>query len=983
MSTNNRPAIGLALAAVAMVILGFAATAADAGSISYVKITGDADCGISADNTYTHKLDFGTGTPGALINGVQFDAYNAAANGTLNFNREVSSGYLYDHAGNADHNVSGGLADLLTDMYYNGDNAIDGTTTWTLSGLTAGYTYHTRIYTRQWAANNQRTVIFEFDPDGAGPISDATETINEDDATTVGMPNDNDAYYINYEFTAVAGEDLVITVTQDLFNQSWHLYGLTNQEFATLLASFPNPEDGATDVSRDTTLSWTPGISAATHDIYLGTSRDDVSAATVANPLGVLVSHGQTADSYDPGRLKLGQTYYWRVDEVNGAPDYTVFPGNVWSFTVEPYAYAVQNIIATSNGVSEAGAGPENTVNGSGLNAADQHSTESTDMWLAGAPADTALSIQYEFERVLRLHQMLVWNYNVQFEKILGFGLKNVTVEHSTDGTGWTALGDVELAQATTTDTYTANTTIDLAGVAAKYVRLTVNSGWGTMGQYGLSEVRFLHVPAFARQPQPASGTTNVHPATTLRWRPGREAEQHNVYVSTDEQAVIDGTAAAETVSQPSYDAALELGHTYYWKVDEINDVEEPAVWSSEVWTFSVAESIVVDDFETYNDTNNHIYDTWLDGWVNDTGSTVGYLNAPFAETTLAHSGKQSMPLAYENTNGATISEAERSFDEPQDWSGYGIQSLSLVFFGAPANSGGQLYVKINGTKVSYGGSAEDLKIAAWIPWAIDLTGLNVRNVTTLTIGIEGAGASGMLLIDNIRVYPYASELIEPVQPDDASLVAYYPLDGDASDAAGGHHGTISGTPDFVPGFEGQALDLASNATVPQYVSVPYSADFAMNSFTVAAWINANDLDALRAILGTRFNSDNTFDVKVEATRVHGDIGDGSVWLNTSVDIDAAHGGVVGLNEWHHIAYAVDDATDTAGLYLDGVLSATVAFSGTPLFMKPDQELRIGNCSGTEYMNGRIDEVRIYNRALSMAEVAGLVDRPGPIYKGF
>jgi hypothetical protein len=50
-------------------------------------------------------------------------------------------------------------------------------------------------------------------------------------------------------------------------------------------------------------------------------------------------------------------------------------------------------------------------------------------MWLATAPADEALHIQYEFERVLRLHQMLVWNYNVQFEKILGFGLKNVTVD--------------------------------------------------------------------------------------------------------------------------------------------------------------------------------------------------------------------------------------------------------------------------------------------------------------------------------------------------------------------------------------------------------------------------------------------------------------------------------------------------------------------------------------------------------------------------
>ena len=394
MSANNRSLIALALAATAMAIVGFTATSARAGSISYVKITGDADCGISADNIYTHKLDFGTGTPGALINGVQFDAYNAAANGTLNFSREVATGLLSDHAGNAGHNVSGGLVDLLTDMYYNGNNAVNGTTTWTLSGLTAGYTYHTRIYSRQWGAGGTRFVTFVFDPDGAGPIADSTVKINQDDATSVGFPNANDAYYINYEFTAVAGESLVITLSQDLYNYSWHLYGLTNQEVVTHLASSPYPEDGTTDVPRDTLLSWTPGMSAATHDIYLGNSQDSISAATAADPRGVAVGQGRTVANYDPGRLELGQTYYWRVDEVNGAPDYAVFTGNVWSFTVEPYAYPVQNIIATSNGVFEAGAGPENTVNGSGLNASDQHSTESTNMWLTTAPVDTALYIQ-------------------------------------------------------------------------------------------------------------------------------------------------------------------------------------------------------------------------------------------------------------------------------------------------------------------------------------------------------------------------------------------------------------------------------------------------------------------------------------------------------------------------------------------------------------------------------------------------------------
>ena len=193
----------------------------------------------------------------------------------------------------------------------------------------------------------------------------------------------------------------------------------------------------------------------------------------------VPTASGLDVASFDPGRLELGKTYYWRVDEVNGAPDNTVFKGEVWSFTVEPFAYAIQNIVATSNGISEPGNGPENTVNGSGLNDNDQHSMQAGDMWLACPGGEAPLSIQYEFDRVYKLHEMLVWNYNVQFEVILGFGVKDVTVEYSIDGADWTVLGDVEFAQATAKATYTANTTMDFGGVAAKYVRLTVNSGWG------------------------------------------------------------------------------------------------------------------------------------------------------------------------------------------------------------------------------------------------------------------------------------------------------------------------------------------------------------------------------------------------------------------------------------------------------------------------------------------------------------------------
>ncbi|MHC4519178.1 MAG: LamG domain-containing protein, partial [Planctomycetota bacterium] len=400
-------------------------------------------------------------------------------------------------------------------------------------------------------------------------------------------------------------------------------------------SSEPFPADAGADVPRDVVLGWSPGESAATHDVYLGTVFDDVNNASRADPMGVLLSQGQTATAYDPeGLLDLGQTYYWRVDEVNAAPDNTIFKGAVWSFTVEPFAYPIANVVATSNGISDAGAGPERTVDGSGLNTAGEHSTESTDMWLA-VPGAEALGLQYEFDRLYKLHEMLVWNYNVQFELLLGFGVKDVTVDYSVDGANWTALGEAVLAQATARADYAANTAVAFNGVPAQYVRLTVNSGYGPMGQFGLSEVRFMFIPAHAREPEPSDGETDVLVGATLSWRAGREAVTHDVYLGTDAEAL----PLVDSVSEASYvPGGLEFGSTYYWRIDEVNEADEVRVWEGDLWSFTAQEFAVIDDMESYDDEENRIFDIWLDGFVNDTGSTVGYFEAPFAETTIVNS---------------------------------------------------------------------------------------------------------------------------------------------------------------------------------------------------------------------------------------------------------------------------------------------------------------------------------------------------------
>ncbi len=129
----------------------------------------------------------------------------------------------------------------------------------------------------------------------------------------------------------------------------------------------PLPADVTTDVIRDTILGWTAGEFAATHDVYLGTTFTDVNDASRSNSTGILVSQGQTATTYEPeAALEYGQTYYWRVDEVNAAPDNTIFKGTTWSFTVEPYGYPVTPVAATASSY-QPGMGPGNTIDGSGL----------------------------------------------------------------------------------------------------------------------------------------------------------------------------------------------------------------------------------------------------------------------------------------------------------------------------------------------------------------------------------------------------------------------------------------------------------------------------------------------------------------------------------------------------------------------------------------------------------------------------------------
>ncbi len=444
-----------------------------------------------------------------------------------------------------------------------------------------------------------------------------------------------------------------------------------------------DPKPHASDVSCDAILSWMSPKFTPDHDVYFGTSPEEVGAAGRSDPLGVLVSLGQTATTYDPaGPLEFSRTYYWRIDEVGPAPDRTIHKGPVLDFTTESYAYPITSLTVKAS--SQQSTSPAiRTIDGSGLNADDQHGIETKQMWMSTGAVPAW--IQYTFDRECKLTELWVWNANSPIEATMGFGVKDVTIECSTDGETWTAVENVpQFARGTGAATYTADTKVDLGEVVAKHVRLTVDDNWGSTTIASLSEVRFFAVPVRAGRPQPADEATEVGIDTALDWRPGREAEWHDVYFGADKAVVADGTAAVETVADHRYTpASIDFGTRYFWKV---NEIDETRSYEGEVWSFTTQEYETVDDFESYDDLDNCIYDTWIDGLAGPAqgGSQVGYDVSPFAERTVVHGGGWCMPLRYDNAEMPFYSRAERAFAPSQDWTVHGADTLTLWFRGNP-----------------------------------------------------------------------------------------------------------------------------------------------------------------------------------------------------------------------------------------------------------------------------------------------------------
>jgi hypothetical protein len=447
--------------------------------------------------------------------------------------------------------------------------------------------------------------------------------------------------------------------------------------------------------------------------VYIGENFDEVNAGAEGtfqgNQAGTFIVVGFPGFPYPDG-LVPGTTYYWRIDEVNDTEPNSPWKGSVWSFSVPPKTAYYPDP----------------------ADAAEQVDPDVTLSWTAGFGAK--LNTVY-------------------------FGDNFDDVNNATGG----------LPQGATT--YTPGT-----------LKLAKTYYW-RIDEFDVIETHKGGVWSFTTQgavgsPVPPNGAVDVEHTPTLTWSPGVYAASHQVYFGDDQEAVRNANTGSPeykgtgNLGAESYEPGkLEWNTTYYWRIDEANNVNPDSPWTGNVWSFTTANFLFVDDFESYNDLDpadpesNRIFNVWLDGYDDPTnGSLVGYENPPFAEQTIVHSGSQSIPLYYDNSVG--YSEATLTLTYPRDWTENGITTLSIWFRGDSANAAETLYVALNGSAVVSHGNPDAAQITTWTQWNIDLQafadqGVNLANVNTIALGLGNkknpvAGGSGTMYFDDIRLYPPA-----------------------------------------------------------------------------------------------------------------------------------------------------------------------------------------------------------------------------------
>jgi len=406
---------------------------------------------------------------------------------------------------------------------------------------------------------------------------------------------------------------------------------LLHVEFQAIVALNPDPADGVIHWDTWVTLTWTPGHTAASHDVYFSENLADVNDGTpVASTTDASYTIGlDVPGDILPTGLVSDTTYYWRIDEVE-ADGTTVHKGDVWSFTaiiVPEIAITDPNLIGwwtfdegegtlalDASGHDNTGVvkgatwvadgqiggaldfdGTDDYV-GTGKSLLDNMSEFSLTCWAAaGNPGSDRIGLVGQndlIEMGFMGGNAQIWTAATGTTKT-PWTFDNYTWHHIAIAADATSLKIYIDGQLKSTGGGTAN-----YGTSSYPVNIGGGGIWDADGNWFLgqiddvriynitlsdAEIQAMVAPPEAWAPSPADGATEVEKSPTLSWLSGSTAASHDVYFSDSSPPAFIGNQTETSYSPGS----LEKGKTYYWRIDEV-EADGTTKYEGNVWSFTV-----------------------------------------------------------------------------------------------------------------------------------------------------------------------------------------------------------------------------------------------------------------------------------------------------------------------------------------------------------------------------------------------------------
>ena len=204
--------------------------------------------------------------------------------------------------------------------------------------------------------------------------------------------------------------------------------------------------------------------------------------------------------------------------------------------------------------------------------------------------------------------------------------------------------------------------------------------------------------------------------------------------------------------------------------------------------------------------------------------------------------------------------------------------------------------------------------------------------------------------------------------PSPSGLVSWWPAQGSTADIISGNNGTLLNGATFAPGKVGQAFSFSGNNQEVQVANT--SALNPTNALSLETWVYFQTLPFVNA--ATVVGKDDGGSARQLQLGV-GDLGSGFIFRS----LLGVVGQVVVLNgttvlkagTWYHVAMTYDGSF--LKLYVNGLLDASMSLSGA--VVPTSQPLQIGGLTGGPwFINGLVDELSLYNRALSVEEIQAI-----------